>query len=92
MTVLIEISLFFPFKDKCKIKEDNINLISYANEIDVRSCPPNKINNATIIWYENDSITPISNQRESRIHQYGGKLWFVPAMVEDSGYYYCVVR
>lgn len=78
--------------DKCENEEVSIVLISYANEIDVHSCPHHKVDNATIIWYKSDNMTRISSQRESRIHQYEDKLWFVPAMVEDSGYYYCVVR
>ncbi|XP_060025388.1 interleukin-1 receptor type 1 isoform X2 [Lagenorhynchus albirostris] len=44
-----------------------------------------------IIWYKNDSKTPVSTERDSRIHQHKDKLWFVPAEVEDSGYYYCAV-
>ncbi|KAL2774325.1 interleukin-1 receptor type 1 isoform 2 precursor [Daubentonia madagascariensis] len=79
--------------DKCKEREERINLVSSANEIDVRSCPlnPNE-NKGTIIWYKNDSKTPISTAQSSRIHQYKNKLWFVPAKVEDSGHYYCAVR
>ncbi|XP_054977456.1 interleukin-1 receptor type 1 [Sorex araneus] len=79
--------------DKCENESTKITLVSYADEIDVRSCPlPPNVNNATVIWYKNGSTTPVSIERDSRIHQYKEKLWFVPAMVEDSGYYYCAVR
>lgn len=82
-----------PFKDKCEEREEPIVLVSSAYEIDVRSCPlnPNE-SNGTIIWYKNDSETPVSMERDSRIHQYKDKLWFVPAKIEDSGHYYCAVR
>ncbi|ELK05028.1 Interleukin-1 receptor type I [Pteropus alecto] len=79
--------------DNCEKRKERIVLVSSANEIDVRSCPlnPNE-NKGTIIWYKNDSKTPISSERDSRIHQYKDKLWFVPAKVEDSEQYYCAVR
>ncbi|XP_012875279.1 PREDICTED: interleukin-1 receptor type 1 isoform X2 [Dipodomys ordii] len=79
--------------DKCKEREEYIIFLASANEIDVRACPlnPNE-NKGTIIWYKNDSTTPISTAQDDRIHQQKNKLWFVPAKVEDSGHYYCVVR
>lgn len=82
-----------PFKDKCEKREEQIISVSSAYEIDVRSCPLNtNENSGTISWYKNDSKTPISTERDSRIHQHEQKLWFVPAKVEDSGHYYCAVR
>ncbi|KAF6103732.1 interleukin 1 receptor type 1 [Phyllostomus discolor] len=78
---------------KCEKRKDKIILAASAYDIDVRSCPlnPNE-NKGTINWYKNDSKTSISTERDSRIHQHKDKLWFVPAKVEDSGHYYCVVR
>lgn len=90
-----EIASFFlfSFKDGCKEYSDEIILFSYVNEIDIRDCPliPNE-KRGTIIWYKNDSKTPISIEQDSRIHQQNERLWFVPAKMEDSGHYYCVVR
>ncbi|XP_062934639.1 interleukin-1 receptor type 1 isoform X1 [Cynocephalus volans] len=79
--------------DKCEEREEHVISVSSAKEIDVRSCPlnPNE-KNGTIIWYKNDSKTPISTKQDTRIHQHEDKLWFVPAEVEDSGHYYCAVR
>ncbi|XP_008056351.1 interleukin-1 receptor type 1 [Carlito syrichta] len=79
--------------DRCEEREGKIILFSSANELDVRSCPlnPNE-SRGTITWYKNDSKTPVSTDQNSRIHQYKDRLWFVPAKVEDSGRYYCVVR
>ncbi|XP_004686072.1 PREDICTED: interleukin-1 receptor type 1 [Condylura cristata] len=79
--------------DKCKHHEEVVSLVSSAYEIDIRSCSPVLTkNNITVIWYQNDSTTPVSTERNSRIHQYKDKLWFVPAKVEDSGHFYCIVR
>ncbi|XP_027623316.1 interleukin-1 receptor type 1 isoform X2 [Tupaia chinensis] len=64
-----------------------------ADEIDVRTCPlnPNE-DKGTISWYKNDSKIPLPMDPVSRIRQREDNLWFIPAKVEDSGYYYCVVR
>ncbi|XP_045741214.1 LOW QUALITY PROTEIN: interleukin-1 receptor type 1 [Mirounga angustirostris] len=79
--------------DICEERAERIILVSAAYEIDVRSCllNPNE-KKGPIIWYKNDSKTPISVEADSRIHQHEDKLWFVPAKVEDSGHYYCAVR
>ncbi|XP_051500038.1 interleukin-1 receptor type 1-like isoform X1 [Apus apus] len=45
-----------------------------------------------LTWYKNGSATPVSTMRDARIHQREGLLWFIPAMLEDSGLYECVVR
>ncbi|NXX50604.1 IL1R1 protein, partial [Tricholaema leucomelas] len=45
-----------------------------------------------LTWYKNGSATPVTTERESRIHQREGLLWFIPATLEDSGLYECVVR
>lgn len=79
--------------DKCEEQPNKIILFSSANEIDIRDCPlSSNENRGTIVWYKNDSKTLISMERDSRIHQQNEYLWFVPAKVEDSGHYYCVVR
>ncbi|XP_045627530.1 interleukin-1 receptor type 1 isoform X1 [Ursus americanus] len=79
--------------DMCEERAERVILVSSAYEIDVRSCllNPNE-RKGTIIWYKNDSKTPVSMEVDSRIHQHEDKLWFVPAKVEDSGHYYCAVR
>ncbi|XP_052049206.1 interleukin-1 receptor type 1 isoform X1 [Apodemus sylvaticus] len=79
--------------DKCTEYPNQIVLYLSVNEIDIRKCPlTNEMRGSTIIWYKNDSQTPISADRDSRIHQQNEHLWFVPARVEDSGHYYCIVR
>uniref|UniRef100_A0A8C5KF68 Interleukin 1 receptor, type I n=1 Tax=Jaculus jaculus TaxID=51337 RepID=A0A8C5KF68_JACJA len=79
--------------DKCKERLHEVVLFSSVNEIDVRACPLNPSEKlGPVIWYKNDSKTPISMEPNSRIHQQKENLWFVPAKLEDSGHYYCVVR
>lgn len=80
--------------DKCTEYPNEVISFSSVNEIDIRSCPltPNEMHGGTIIWYKNDSKTPISVDKDSRIHQQNEHLWFVPAKMEDSGYYYCIMR
>ncbi|KAM9585499.1 interleukin-1 receptor type 1 isoform 1-T5 [Trichechus inunguis] len=79
--------------DKCQEPEPEIVSVSSANEISVHLCS-SKWNEKkdTTIWYKNDGKTLIPMERDSRMHQFKEKLWFVPAKVEDSGHYYCVVR
>lgn len=45
-----------------------------------------------LTWYKNGSATPVTTERDARIHQREGLLWFIPAMLEDSGIYECNVR
>ncbi|NXA40970.1 IL1R2 protein, partial [Eudromia elegans] len=46
-----------------------------------------------ITWYKNDSKTLISGREEDpRIWAKGDALWFLPAMLEDSGVYICTRR
>uniref|UniRef100_A0A8C9UKD9 Interleukin-1 receptor type 1 n=1 Tax=Spermophilus dauricus TaxID=99837 RepID=A0A8C9UKD9_SPEDA len=92
-TVCLTVLLISLEADECKIREEPVILVSSANEIDVRACPLNPNENiGSVIWYKNDSTTPISMERDSRIHQEKDRLWLVPAKVEDSGHYYCSVR
>ncbi|CAH7233141.1 Il1r1 [Phodopus roborovskii] len=79
--------------DECKEYLHKIILFSSANEIDIRDCPLTlNEKHGAVIWYKNDSKTPISMELGSRIHQQKERLWFVPAKMEDSGHYYCVAR
>ncbi|XP_060043369.1 interleukin-1 receptor type 1 isoform X3 [Erinaceus europaeus] len=98
MNVLLRLVCFIALltslkADECEQHHEKIIIVSSAYEMDVRSCPITTIlNKISITWFKNDSIMPISTERDMRIHQYNDKVWFVPSKVEDSGYYYCVVR
>nr|XP_006133233.1 interleukin-1 receptor type 1 [Pelodiscus sinensis]XP_006133235.1 interleukin-1 receptor type 1 [Pelodiscus sinensis]XP_006133236.1 interleukin-1 receptor type 1 [Pelodiscus sinensis]XP_025045496.1 interleukin-1 receptor type 1 [Pelodiscus sinensis]XP_025045497.1 interleukin-1 receptor type 1 [Pelodiscus sinensis] len=43
-------------------------------------------------WYRNGSDTPITTETHTRIHQRDNLLWFIPATLEDSGFYECNKR
>ncbi|XP_027530754.1 interleukin-1 receptor type 1 isoform X2 [Neopelma chrysocephalum] len=48
--------------------------------------------NYNLTWYKSGSATPVTTETNARIHQRESLLWFVPAMLEDSGLYECGVR
>ncbi|XP_054678165.1 interleukin-1 receptor type 1-like isoform X2 [Grus americana] len=60
------------------------------------SCPiitlPVLHSDYNLTWYKNGSATPVTTERDARIHQREGLLWFIPATLEDSGLYECDVR
>ncbi|NWX19001.1 IL1R1 protein, partial [Aegotheles bennettii] len=60
------------------------------------SCPvitfPVLHSDYNLTWFENGSDTPVTTERDARIHQREGMLWFIPATLEDSGLYECSVR
>ncbi|XP_051500016.1 interleukin-1 receptor type 1-like isoform X2 [Apus apus] len=45
-----------------------------------------------ITWYKAGNQTAVHRDKLSRIHQQKNFLWFLPAMLEDSGDYECVIR
>lgn len=60
------------------------------------SCPvitlPALHSDYNMTWYKNGSNTPITTEKNARIHVRKGLLWFIPATLEDSGLYECEVR
>ncbi|KAM6284802.1 interleukin-1 receptor type 1-like isoform 5-T5 [Spheniscus humboldti] len=67
-----------------------------VGEPTVISCPvitlPVLHSDYNLTWYKNGSATPVTTERDARVHQQGGLLWFIPATLEDSGLYECDVR
>ncbi|NXI57369.1 IL1R1 protein, partial [Chloroceryle aenea] len=67
-----------------------------VGEPTVISCPiitlPMPQYDYNLTWYKNGSATPVTTERDTRIHQREGLLWFIPATLDDSGLYECVVR
>ncbi|XP_074839368.1 interleukin-1 receptor type 1-like [Carettochelys insculpta] len=45
-----------------------------------------------LTWYKTGSHTPVSRDKHWRIHQQKTIIWFLPATLEDSGSYECVIR
>ncbi|NXI37500.1 IL1R1 protein, partial [Galbula dea] len=45
-----------------------------------------------IRWYKAGNQTAVPRDRSARIHQQNNLIWFLPATLEDSGDYECVIR
>ncbi|NXW65549.1 IL1R1 protein, partial [Eurystomus gularis] len=45
-----------------------------------------------LAWYKVGNQTAVPRDKLSRIHQQKNLIWFLPAMLEDSGNYECVIR
>ncbi|NXM69233.1 IL1R1 protein, partial [Serilophus lunatus] len=43
-------------------------------------------------WYKVGNKTAVTRDKLSRVHQQKNLIWFLPAMLEDSGDYECVIR
>ncbi|NXG49798.1 IL1R1 protein, partial [Psilopogon haemacephalus] len=46
----------------------------------------------SLTWYKVGNQTAVPRDKLSRIHQQKNLIWFLPAMLEDSGDYECVIR
>uniref|UniRef100_A0A8C5F1M2 Interleukin 1 receptor like 2 n=1 Tax=Gopherus evgoodei TaxID=1825980 RepID=A0A8C5F1M2_9SAUR len=44
-----------------------------------------------LTWYKTGSQTSVAKDQHSRIHQQNNFIWFLPATLEDSGSYECVI-
>ncbi|XP_040440621.1 interleukin-1 receptor type 1-like isoform X2 [Falco naumanni] len=45
-----------------------------------------------LTWYKVGNQTAVPRDKHSRIHQQKNLIWFLPAILEDSGDYECVIR
>ncbi|NWW29772.1 IL1R1 protein, partial [Panurus biarmicus] len=45
-----------------------------------------------LTWYKVGNKTAVPRDKLSRVHQQKNLIWFLPAMLEDSGDYECVIR
>uniref|UniRef100_K7GFU7 Interleukin 1 receptor like 2 n=1 Tax=Pelodiscus sinensis TaxID=13735 RepID=K7GFU7_PELSI len=45
-----------------------------------------------VTWFKSGSQTSVAKDKHSRIHQQNNLIWFLPATLEDSGSYECVIR
>ncbi|NXO22372.1 ILRL2 protein, partial [Cisticola juncidis] len=45
-----------------------------------------------LTWYKVGNQTAVPRDKLSRVHQQKNLIWFLPAMLEDSGDYECVIR
>ncbi|NXK33228.1 IL1R1 protein, partial [Piprites chloris] len=59
------------------------------------NCSPEKSlksGNYSLTWYKVGNQTAVPREKLSRVHQQKNLIWFLPAMLEDSGDYECVIR
>ncbi|NWU76247.1 ILRL2 protein, partial [Onychorhynchus coronatus] len=59
------------------------------------NCSPEKSlksGNYSLTWYKVGNQTAVPRDKLSRVHQQKNLIWFLPAMLEDSGDYECVIR
>ncbi|NWS99115.1 ILRL2 protein, partial [Mionectes macconnelli] len=61
----------------------------------VINCSPEKSlksGNYNLTWHKVGNQTAVPRNKLSRVHQQKNLIWFLPAMLEDSGDYECVIR
>lgn len=51
-----------------------------------------KTGDCNLTWYKVGNQTAVPRDKLSRIHQQKSLIWFLPAILEDSGNYECVIR
>ncbi|NXK55534.1 IL1R1 protein, partial [Chauna torquata] len=51
-----------------------------------------KSGDCNLTWYKVGNQTAVPRDKLARIHQQKNLIWFLPAMLEDSGEYECVIR
>ncbi|NWU11941.1 ILRL2 protein, partial [Cephalopterus ornatus] len=59
------------------------------------NCSPEKSlksGNYNLTWYRVGNQTAVPRDKLSRVHQQKNLIWFLPAVLEDSGDYECVIR
>ncbi|NWQ65926.1 ILRL2 protein, partial [Neopipo cinnamomea] len=59
------------------------------------NCSPEKSlksGNYDLTWYKVGNQTAVPRDKLSRVHQQKNLIWFLPAILEDSGDYECVIR
>lgn len=51
-----------------------------------------KSGDCNLTWYKVGNKTAVPRDKLARIHQQKSLIWFLPAILEDSGNYECVIR
>lgn len=83
----------FVAADKCKDSDMHNEMISEGQPLSF-NCTYSPVTNGAVnlTWYKTPSRSPISNNRQLRIHQEQTWILFLPLALEDSGIYQCVIR
>ncbi|XP_059973724.1 interleukin-1 receptor-like 1 [Mesoplodon densirostris] len=62
------------------------------NEALIVRCPRQERSRYPVVWYYSKTNKRITTQRRSRVVASGERLKFLPAKVNDSGFYTCIIR
>nr|XP_030694574.1 interleukin-1 receptor-like 1 isoform X4 [Globicephala melas] len=62
------------------------------NEALIVRCPRQEKSRYPVVWYYSKTNKHITTQRRSRVVASGERLKFLPAKVNDSGFYTCIIR
>ncbi|XP_054944958.1 interleukin-1 receptor-like 1 [Physeter macrocephalus] len=62
------------------------------NEALIVRCPRQEKSRYPVVWYYSKTNKRITTQRRSRVVASGERLKFLPAKVNDSGFYTCIIR
>ncbi|XP_067419624.1 interleukin-1 receptor type 1-like [Emydura macquarii macquarii] len=97
----ITVFLYSVNAEECKVYDVNDvllkqNFVHEGQPLAV-NCSLQKILNLenkdyNLTWYKTGSQTSVAKDKHSRIHQKKNFIWFLPATLEDSGSYECVIR
>ncbi|XP_074048317.1 interleukin-1 receptor-like 2 isoform X1 [Macrotis lagotis] len=84
--------LLFARAEKCKVSTERQHFV--AGRLFALSYPitEEKYGHGNVTCYKNSSKTPITMDRNSRVHQYLGQILFFPLTLEDSGIYQFIIR
>ncbi|XP_043851199.1 LOW QUALITY PROTEIN: interleukin-1 receptor-like 2 [Dromiciops gliroides] len=81
--------LHFARAEECKVSTESQHFV--AGQPFALSCTITEMK-YNVTCYKNSNKTPITLDRNSRVHQYQGQILFLPLTLEDSGTYQFVTR
>ena len=68
------------------------SFLGLENEALIVTCPRQEKSPYPVDWYYSKTNKSITTQRGNRVVASGKRLKFLPAKVNDSGFYTCIVR
>ncbi|NWR40967.1 IL1R1 protein, partial [Regulus satrapa] len=85
----------FPL-EKCEAYDVMLgqSLVPDGQPLAIKCSPENsfKSGDYNLTWYQVGNQRAVPRDKLSRVHQQKNLIWFLPAMLEDSGDYECVIR
>ncbi|NXK90212.1 ILRL2 protein, partial [Formicarius rufipectus] len=83
----------FPL-EKCEAYDVMLrqSLVPDGQPLAITCSPEKKSGDYNLTWYKVGNQTAVPRDKLSRVHQHKNLIWFLPAILEDSGDYECVIR